>query len=438
MALDPAEVASWARTLHSLYPGSRRSPALALPCPWAVLIKDILFAVPAYVGFAMSGEMGYAWAGLPGSVRTVCLLLIGLVSVQVLNPNGPGLVATLIGLKVWLFYMPMILLGRAYVRDRASLVRLSRLMICLIWLPCGVGTFQWLLSLAIGYQRAITLFYGAAAAGATQGFAQFNNGLMRIPSTFSFPSQYLDYILCMYVPVLGCISIDEDRVWQKLRRSSLLLLCVGGFLSGTRAAFLLIPLMIGIFYLRRSAFNLLGAAVLIAGTLTLAMAISKIDYGGLLDMESTLSKNYANSQTEALGDALQLTLVGRGVGMNTGPVIARDRPEDIAFESYYAKAVAELGLAGLVAVILFQGCLLVWAVRMHVARASMTVTYADAIAACFLVFLIYNYKGFVIDWDPANMLYWLFAGVLFSLPIVDLDQSRRAEAAGINAAFAVS
>ena len=153
---------------------------------WAVLIKDILFAMPAYIGFALSGEARSALAGIPRSFGAIVLLFVGIVLVQAFNPSGPGLLVTLVGLKVWLFYLPMLLLGRAYVRDEASLLRLSRLMIGLIWLPCSVGILQWLLSLALGYQYAISLFYGAAARNATQGFARFNNGLMRIPSTFAF------------------------------------------------------------------------------------------------------------------------------------------------------------------------------------------------------------------------------------------------------------
>ena len=77
--------------------------------------------------------------------------------------SAPAQWPLLSGLKVWLFYLPMLLLGRAYVRDRATLLRLSRSMIGLIWLPCSIGILQWLRALALGYQRAITMFYGDAA-----------------------------------------------------------------------------------------------------------------------------------------------------------------------------------------------------------------------------------------------------------------------------------
>ena len=390
------------------------------PASWPVLIKDILFAVPAYIGFAMSGELARAWSGLPKSLFLILFLFVGIVLVQALNPAGPGPVATLIGLKVWLFYLPMLLLGRAYVRDRASLLRLSRLMIGLIWLPCGIGILQWLLALALGYQYALSLFYGAAAMAATQGFSHFNVGLMRIPATFAFPAQYLNYILCMFVPVLGCVGIETDPRWRKIRGASLWLLCVAGFMTGERGAFIMIPLMLFTFYmLRRGALGLLWAALLMAGMFAVTLSISGIDLTGLTQMETELTQGYATGQAGEIADALRLTWVGRGVGTSTGAArVAKDDPaEFVAFEGYYAKAVAELGIAGCAIVVGLQVALLLWALRI---RGQITETairpYGNAVAACILLFLIYNYKGPVLHLDPANMLYWLFVGVLFSLP----------------------
>jgi hypothetical protein len=392
------------------------------PAPWAVLIKDVLFAIPAYIGFATSGELGPALSGLPRSVGTIVALFAGIVLVQVLNPGTSGLLPTLIGLKVWLFYLPMLLLGRAYVRDRASLVRLSRLMICLGWLPCTVGILQWLLSLKYGYQYAVGLFYGAAAGSATQGFSSFSNGLMRIPATFAFPAQYLNYVLFMFVPVLGCVALERERVWQKVRAATLALLCMAGFMTGARAAFVMIPVMLFAFYiLQRGTLGVIWAGVLMSVLLIVMLFITQVDPAGLLHMETRLTRDYTTSQRQVFGDALRLTWIGRGVGINTGAehVAAEESGELPAFESYYAKAIAELGLAGFLLVVSFQVGLLLWAVRIYAYGANSPVApYAAAIAAGLLLFLIYNFKGFVLDLDPANMLYWLFAGVLFSLPSV--------------------
>jgi hypothetical protein len=421
VAVWPAVLRNWRRGLELFILFTPFSGAVELflyPAPWPVLIKDVLFVMPAYIGFAISEDLGSVWSGLPRSFGALLWVFIGIVLLQALNPAGPGLLATLIGLKVWLFYVPMLLLGRAYVRDRASLLRLSRLMIGLIWFPCTIGILQWLLSLALGYEYVLTLFYGAAAPSATQGFSHFNVGLMRIPATFAFAGQYFIYVLCMFVPVLGCIGIETDPRWRTIRSASLWLLCVAGFMTGERAAFVMIPLLLFTFYmLRRRVLGLLWGGLLIAGLFAVTLSISGIDLPGLTEMETDLTLNYSRGQLEEIADALRLTWVGVGVGTSTGAArfAASDPDVFVAFEGAYAKAVAELGIAGCAILIALQVVLLLFAVRMR-ERSRAFASYCGAIATFVLVILIYNYKGPVIALDPGNMLYWLFAGVLFSLP----------------------
>jgi hypothetical protein len=399
------------------------------PASWGVLIKDILFLIPAYIGFVLSGELGPTLAGIPKSFCVILLLLVGVIMVQAINPAGPGLVATLIGLKVWLFYIPVMLLGYAYVRDRASLLRLSRLMIGLIWLPCLVGILQWLLSMTIGYKAAITLFYGDAAAAATQQFAQFNKvGVIRIPGTFPFATQYLDYTLCMLAPVLGSVAIENNKYWQKLRMVSLALLFIGGLMTGVRAAFLMIPLSLSVFYLlSRGGLGVVWVAVLSAAALVVVFSISGIDPAGMFHMETDLSGRYASGQAGEIKDALDETWVGLGVGTSTtaAQVITSSEPLTV-YEGYYAKTVAELGLAGLVIVVLSQLMLLVLALRAHrYLRGSRFQPYCDSITALAVIFFIYSYKGPIMSLDPPCSLYWLFAGVLFALPRVAESETAR-------------
>jgi hypothetical protein len=399
------------------------------PASWGVLIKDIVFLIPAYIGFIMSGELGPTLTGIPKSFGVILVLLVGIIMVESINPAGPGLVATLIGLKVWLFYVPVMLLGYAYVRDRTSLLRLSRLMIGLIWLPCVVGILQWLLSITIGYRAAITLFYGDAAAAATQQFAQFDKvGVIRIPGTFPFATQYLDYVLCMLAPVLGSAAIEDNKFWQKLRMVSLVLLFIGGLMTGVRAAFVMIPLSLAVFYLlSRGGLGIVWVGLLTAGALAIVFSISGIDPSGMLNMETNLSGRYAGMQAGEIKDALEKTWVGRGVGTSTTAAQVIENSGDIdVYEGYYAKTVAELGVAGLFLVVAAQLTLLALALRGHRHfRGSKLQPYCDSIAALAFIFFAYSYKGPIMSLDPPCSLYWLFAGVLFALPKVAESETVR-------------
>jgi hypothetical protein len=194
-------------------------------------------------------------------------------------------------------------------------------------------------------------------------------------------------------------------------------------MTGERSAFLTIPLMLFTFYmLRRGALGALWAALLMAGLFAVTLSISGIDLTGLTEMETDLTPHYALEQGSEVADALRSTWVGRGVGTSTGAArfATNDPTEFIAFEGYYAKAMAELGIAGCAIAVALQVALLLFAVRMRGrSGASATGPYCDAIGAFVLLFLIYSYKAPVLHLDPGNMLHWLFAGVLFSLPEAD-------------------
>ncbi len=396
---------------------------LLYPAAWPVLIKDVAFAIPVYIGIAMSGEAARSLTAFPRYVAALVALFAGIVAVQVFNPAGPGMLATLIGFKVWLFYLPMLFVGWCYVSDERNLLRLSRVMISLIWLPCLVGIAQWLLSLAYGYEYTMRSFYGEGGVVATQGLATFDVGIIRIPSTFSFSAQYLNYILCMFVPVLGCGPLETDLFWRRLRVVSIWLLCLAGFMTGARAAFIFVPGMLACFYfLNRGVLGQLRSALMVVLLFMVAIWLTGIDLQGLFQMENELARVY--SREAAMGqlvDSFKLTWLGRGVGTATGAArfSLADPSIFTTFENFYAKTQAEMGFPGLAIVAILQLTIVRWALRLHSALACGPLqAYCDAITSLLLVLMIYDFKGVILDFDPMNMAFWLFTGVLFALPAI--------------------
>ena len=62
----------------------------------------------------------------------------------------------------------------------------------------------------------MTLFYGSRdmAMSATQKFTSFNYGalsLFRIPSTFVFVAQYLNFLLIALIPALTSVSLSNTK-----------------------------------------------------------------------------------------------------------------------------------------------------------------------------------------------------------------------------------
>src|SRR5579875_3698896 len=144
-------------------------------------------------------------------------------------------------------------------------------------------------------------------------------------------------------------------------------------------------------------------------------------------METDLSENYAVGQLGEIQEALAQTWLGRGVGADTGAArLVGDDPSQLTgFEGFYAKAVAELGIAGCLIVIAVQMmCLIVAASARSRCQQSVVAPYCDATMAFTLLVFVYGYKGPVLNLDPVNMLYWLFAGVLLSLLDISVWRSR--------------
>lgn len=78
-----------------------------------------------------------------------------------------------------------------------------RVTVAIAVIPCTVGILEFVLSAAFGYRATMTAIYGSAAAAATQQFGTFSMGadFYRIPSTFTYVSQYSGYTLMM-IPVV--------------------------------------------------------------------------------------------------------------------------------------------------------------------------------------------------------------------------------------------
>src|SRR5437867_2825273 len=109
------------------------------------------------------------------------------------NPKVAGIAVALVGAKVWLFYIPLLVLTTAMIKSEREVVALLRTMIALVPIPCIIGLVQYFGSNAFGHQETISAFYGnEAAAAATQGFSSFDYGgmLYRIPATFVSVAHY--------------------------------------------------------------------------------------------------------------------------------------------------------------------------------------------------------------------------------------------------------
>jgi len=400
----------------------------------ALLLKDLLFLVPAYALFGYGLLRGReSLRGLPRAPVGFLCALAALVVLQMLNPGLPNPLVALIGLKVWLFYIPVMFLAFAFVADERDLCVMLRLLVTLTVIPCLVGLIELALVLSTGYQSTMESIYGDAAIQVTQRFAQFEIGetalIARIPSTFTFVTQYFGFTLAMIVPAYALLHLDPTARWRRFAAAVLVLDVLACLTSGARSAFVYLPLLMTLIVLldRRASAVMFGGAPAIALALSGVMLLG-VDLPVLFDMVLGLGGNYASEIAYgALTSAIYQWPLGEGTGVNTGPAryAFSDMASFEALENYYAKAVHELGLPGLIAVMGLFSSLIVAGFRVRGALGDPRLRSAAAALLAFLITMSINcFKGWQLDLDPINVYMWLFAGMLLKLAALDNARAR--------------
>ncbi len=399
--------------------------------PVALLAKDFLFVLPLYLSFFVFHMEDVRRATVPPGVTAAVLAFAALVLLQTLNPEIESIGVAAVGVKVWLLYIPLLYVAAAAINGYEDVVRLLRLVVGIGLVPCGVGLFQWFLILTIGYEPAISLFYGEAAEAATQGFAKFYLGgwFYRIPGTFSFVSGYSNFTLFLIAPAYALMRADPSPAWRRFARFVFFVAIVAAILSGSRGALLFVPIIIGLIYILDGRLTgLMGAIVLVPALSLGALYVGGVDPLEAVSRTEQLTQKYSGELVVGhVVDALERSPFGLGTGMNTGAARYFRGGETIwTVESLYAKAIAELSIFGLVVLLAVFGTIVVGGFRrLRLIRDP----HLRSVGAAFLAFVAFtvfhNAKGWSLDTDPINVYFWVFAGMLFKLPYLVPARVRR-------------
>jgi len=406
-----------------------------------LVLKDVLFVVPLYVSLFLLHPREVKSAHVPGLLSAALGFLTVLVLGQTLNPGVTVMLAALIGVKVWLFYLPLIYVMAAMIRRPADHIRLLRLMTVLALVPSAVGLLQWFLSLSIGYREAMQWFYGAAAKEATQGFSEFDYGgkFYRIPSTFSFVTQYYGFLLSMTVVSYIARRVDPSRKWRRFAGLVFYTVIVASFLAGSRQAYLFTPVTVIALYLLDGRLKGVAAAIVLVPVLVYgALDLGGVDPLEVLGVTGELTGRYGQEFVlESPERALEIVPFGMGTGADTGPAryafpnqFLPSFSLPLNIESYYTKSIVELGFPGLIAVFGIFGTLIAVGLRARsMLRTPALKTTAAAYTAFVMVMAINSIKGYAIDIDPINIYFWMFAGVLCKLPYLEMAEAARPQRA---------
>lgn len=436
--LYAAIIAKWRRgfLLLMLYLPFAGAITLALNL-WqpSLLFKDVLFIIPTYIGLAYEalGRKRIA-RGFPRQIVILALCLAALVLAQTVNAGVANSMMALIGLKIWLFYIPLALAAYAYFDSCYRFLRFCRLLILPSFIPSAVALLQMGTIRSVGYRAAMELSYGDMAVQTTQRFAgsQFDSALFgRVPSIFTFAPQFFAFSLAMLVPAYIVWRTDSSARWRRVGAAAFVASALSTFISGERASFIFTPLAIAlIFVFDRGIRGLLeGVCLAISGAWLVMSFAFGVSLGPMYNLVGNLFLNYGSDIAYGgLVQALAVAPFGRGTGTNTGAArySLTDPDSFVNIENYYAKAIYELGLPGLLIVAgLFATILVIGLQVRSTMRSSILRCWAGTLLGFLLVIQLNSFKGWLIDLDPVNVYYWVFCGLLVKLPMLQASELTR-------------
>jgi len=410
-----AIVANWRRGVVALvvFLPFAGLPTFAFDTPFSPLLKDVAIVAPLYLSlwFALTRERRRI---VPAGDRIVpWMLWLGGVALAFVAVS-PSLLTAAIGLKVWLFCLPMYLIGYHFAESREDVIRLLRLTVAFGLVPTVIALGEVAYFARQGNFGPFTHLYGRFGDVIVQQVGLYQT-IPRIPSTFTSAASYYNF-------ALFALAAGLALWWYAPRRGLGVLVFVLGLAAitgGTRRAYFMVPLLLALPALRKRVHLstrlrlLVGAVGVVALLAFLGVQVSGIAgrLGGAATSTATDLVDREILPTLANG------LIGQGTGANTN---AANRYGALTVaegwkEGWYTKAFVEFG---------FPAALVAIALVLAVVRGAFvsvrgldpaTARLCLPLAVLLLATAVTLVKASELDWDPMNVYFFLTAGLIAGL-----------------------
>jgi hypothetical protein len=418
--------------------------------PILQLAKDA-FYFPALIGLWQNLKKQRLPLLIPQGIKTPLFILLGCCILTLLFVNGAQqfnpppsapfkpapkefpIGMGILGLKVFLGYIPLISCIYYTIRDKKDFLRITRLQVVCILVCCALGILQYLLLLVgvcEGTRNATgdALFKASLEARCYFGGALIyspSEGMIRLPGTFVAPWQWAWFLIASTFFTFATGFSDPSILWRGISLGSLALVFVNAVISGQRIALALVPVCFILCLLLTGQLGNLKKFVPILGGLVLVLGLAIISNPTVIAerTESFTSRWEASPPQEFIVNQFEEVWknvdgpIGSGLGRATNS--ARAMGETKLIETYYPKVLHEVGIVGLIAWIVFVTCLTIICFQTYRKIKNRNFRSYAATMWVFILFISYNTYYYPLDVDPVAVYYWLGAGILLKLPEVD-------------------
>ncbi len=400
------------------------------------LVKDI-FYLPALVAIIVASS----WLKklrinaknillLGFTLFFVCLLTLFLVNLpqQLANPStNRSFLMGIIGLKVFVGYIPFLICGYYLIRDRVDLVFLIRFHLILILICCILCVIQYCL-LATGICPGNIDLVPPANTRATLQARCFVGGsllynpqqkLISLPGTFVAPWQWAWFLIYGSFFTMGAYLSESSRLWRIIGFMTVGLVLIAAIISGQTTATLLVPIVLLILIVVTESNKKRLSKKLFWVILLLFLIANNFGvFGSALDSviarwQYTPPQEFIIKQFIWISDT-EIKMLGSGLG--TAISAARRWGNIKLIETFYPTLLYQIGWLG--TLVFFMLLSVITIVTFKKYRCLQTKSF-KRLGIClwiFIFFISYNTYYYPLLVEPVAIYYWLFAGVLLKLP----------------------
>ncbi|MEA5578974.1 hormogonium polysaccharide biosynthesis protein HpsL [Anabaena sp. UHCC 0451] len=344
-------------------------------------------------------------------------------------PIGLGI----LGLKVFIGYLPLITCVYYLIRTQQDFWLLSRLQIILIIICCVLGMIQYYL-LTIGVCKGTVgvegdlLFKASLDARCFVGGALLytpEQGVIRLPGTFVAPWQWAWFLISCTFFTFATIFSDKSILWRLIGLFALVLVFVNAVVCGQRISLALVPVCFVLLLLFTGQFTNLKKFIPLGGGLIVILVVAMAANPTVVQerVDSFINRWNASPPQEFIVSQFKEnwrsvdTPIGSGLGRATNS--ARVLGSTKLVETYYPKVLYEVGIVGVMAFLFFVTSLTIAGFKTYRTIKNRNLRTYGASMWVFVLFISYNTYYYPLDVDPVAVYYWLCAGIIFKLPILD-------------------
>ncbi|MDJ0509907.1 MAG: hypothetical protein QNJ64_11710 [Crocosphaera sp.] len=361
-----------------------------------------------------------------------CLLTFFLINFpqDFANPRDRIILMGMVGLKVWLGYIPLILCAYYCLNSPQNLLLFNRVLVTLILIACTLCFIQYLL-LIYGVcpgnsdlPRPSNISASLRAQCFVGGSLLYNpaKNLIRLPGTFVAPWQWAWFLIASSFITYGVSLSEPSRLWKWISFGSIISVLIATLISGQRTALLLVPIIYLLLFLLTEKRNKnLGLKIGIIFILTLIITTQI----GLVDerIANFIQRWQYSPPQEFIAQQIQwlthnrITLLGHGLG--TTASAARRLGSIQLVETFPVQIIYEIGVLGFITFFSLVTTLTIFTFK---AYRSLKTPKLRNLALClwvFILFISYNPYYYPLAVDPVAVYYWFVAGMLLKLPVLE-------------------